>query len=493
MQTSTTNLKPQKIQPQLNNQFGRQAPQAIELENKVLGILMEFNGAWDTVSEYLKTDSFYNDTNKRIFEAISILAAKKFGFEVIGVVNQLTRDGNLEAVGGAYEVMKKTNAANSMVGLDGYCKIITEKYILREIIRMNGELIDLAFDPAADAFQVLDFAETKIFDLSVNSVSNDFSDLNSEMIKVVKHIEELQKQTEDITGVPSDFIELDNITHGWQKTDFIVLAARPSVGKSAFALNLARNAAMHKTKPTSVGFFSLEMNTSQLVERILSAQSEVWLDRFKTGKMEEYHMKILYKKGILALENAKIFIDDTAGLTIQQLRAKCRRMVMKENVGLVIIDYLQLMRSSVKSGGNREQEISNISREIKILAKELKIPIIALSQLSREIEKRAIKTPVLSDLRESGGIEQDADIVGFIYRPSVEDRKNDDELKTTAMVSIAKHRNGALVDLVFNVDDNIQKWKEVGILGKFKDNLTPVKSLDYSQSQKEQDDTEAPF
>jgi replicative DNA helicase len=279
-------------------------------------------------------------------------------------------------------------------------------------------------------------------------------------------MEEMKNKGEDITGVPSGFTCLDKVIHGWQPTDFIVLAARPSVGKSAFALNLARNAAIDKHKPTSVGLFSLEMSLEQLVQRILSAQSGIWLERIKTGNMEEHHMRTLLKKGVMELEKAKVFIDDTAGLTIQQLRSKARRMVMKDHVGLILIDYLQLLKmGGSNKNGNREQEIASISRELKILAKELKIPIIALAQLSREIEKRASKVPVLSDIRESGSIEQDADIVGFLYRPSKEERSQDADLANKGMLSIAKHRNGALVDLAFEADDNIQRWEEVGVLG----------------------------
>jgi replicative DNA helicase len=231
-------------------------------------------------------------------------------------------------------------------------------------------------------------------------------------------------------------------------------------------LNLARNAAIDKHKPTSVGLFSLEMSLEQLVQRILSAQSGIWLERIKTGNMEEHHMRTLLTKGVMQLENAKVFIDDTAGLTIQQLRSKARRMVMKDDVGLILIDYLQLLKmGGSNKNGNREQEIASISRELKILAKELKIPIIALAQLSREIEKRASKVPVLSDIRESGSIEQDADIVGFLYRPSKEERLQDADIANKGMLSIAKHRNGALVDLAFEADDNIQRWEEVGVLG----------------------------
>ena len=473
-QVSTTGLK-----PQANSEFSRLPPQAPNLENYILGAIMN-EPVYDTVAEILKPEHFYITANQMIFEAMGQLARRGRTPDIISVVEQLKSTNRLEDVGGPYFISKINSGVVSAVNIDAHSRVILQKYLLRQLIKITGEINNTAYENGVDIFELLDEAEGKIFDLSVNNVTNDYTNLQQAMVKVVSRISELQQKGEDITGVKSGFANLDRITHGWQPTDLIILAARPSVGKSAFALNLARNAATGNN-PTSVGFFSLEMSTEQLVQRILSAQSEIWLDRIKTGNMEEHHMEKLMKRGVLELENAKIFIDDTAGLSVAQLRSKARRMVMKENVGLIIIDYLQLMKAGVKKGV-REQEISYISSELKILAKELKVPVIALAQLSREVEKRTIKLPVLSDLRESGSIEQDADIVGFIYRPSKEERDQDADLKTKGMVGIAKNRNGKLIDLCFEVDDNIQRWQEIGELGaepisKFR----PVSS-DYTES-----------
>jgi replicative DNA helicase len=464
--TLTIDSKTSTKQAQHSSPFTRIPPQATELENTILGIMMLHRNSIDTVNGILTADCFYSDANQTIFEAINTLIRKGRTPDVVSVVDQLTSEGKIELCGGPYGVSKLTNNVTSSADTEGKCKKVQEKFILRELIRINGEIIDSAYEFGADAFDILDYNESKLLELSSSHLNSDYADLAGSMVRVVKKMEEMKNKGEDITGVPSGFTCLDKVIHGWQPTDFIVLAARPSVGKSAFALNLARNAAIDKHKPTSVGLFSLEMSLEQLVQRILSAQSGIWLERIKTGNMEEHHMRTLLTKGVMQLENAKVFIDDTAGLTIQQLRSKARRMVMKDDVGLILIDYLQLLKmGGSNKNGNREQEIASISRELKILAKELKIPIIALAQLSREIEKRASKVPVLSDIRESGSIEQDADIVGFLYRPSKEERLQDADIANKGMLSIAKHRNGALVDLAFEADDNIQKWEEVGVLG----------------------------
>jgi replicative DNA helicase len=283
------------------------------------------------------------------------------------------------------------------------------------------------------------------------------------LVKTIQRIEDLRHRNEDITGVPSGFASLDRITYGWQNTDLIILAARPSVGKTAFALNLARNAALHPTKPTPVAVFSLEMSAGQLVQRILAAESEIWLEKIARGKMEEHEMKQLYAKGIQRLAQAPIFIDDTAALNIFELRAKCRRLKNINNVGLIIIDYLQLMSGTGDRNSNREQEISTISRSLKGLAKELQVPIVALSQLSREVEKRkeGNKMPQLSDLRESGAIEQDADMVMFLYRPEYYDvttNEMGESNKGETHVRIAKHRNGSLETIKLKALLHIQKF-----------------------------------
>jgi replicative DNA helicase len=321
------------------------------------------------------------------------------------------------------------------------------------MIRIGGQLVQEAYEDSTDVFQLMDDHEGEYQKITLQKTGNTITDLNGELVTRFKRLVELQKRDNHITGIPSGFYSLDLITHGWQNTDLIILAARPAVGKTAFALNLARNATRCKLddgNKINIGFFSLEMSKGQLVDRIIAAESETWLDKIMTGKMEEANLKNIYRDGIQPLSAAGIYIDDTAGLNIYQLRSKARYMIRKFSVNMIIIDYLQLM-SGVEDRriNNREQEISNISRNLKVLAKELNIPIMALSQLSRNVEQRKgdSKTPVLSDLRDSGAIEQDADMVMFMYRPEYYNVVTDGLGESTAgltEISIAKHRNGSL-------------------------------------------------
>jgi replicative DNA helicase len=340
--------------------YGKVPPQAPELEEAVLGACMLEKDTFAQVLEVIQSaDCFYVDAHQKIYAAMRSLFDK-------------------------------------------------------------GTPVDDAYEDSTDVFDLLDQAESKIYEVTSTHLRNNYETIDSVLVKTIQRIEDMRHKNEDITGVPTGFPTLDRITYGWQNTDLIILAARPSVGKTAFALNLARNAALHPTKPTPVAFFSLEMSAGQLVQRILSAESEIWLEKISRGKLEEHEMKQLYARGIQRLSQAPLFVDDTPALNIFELRAKCRRLKNANNIGMIIIDYLQLMSGTAENrNSNREQEISNISRSLKGLAKELQVPIIALSQLSREVEKRkdGNKMPQLSDLRESGAIEQDADMVCFLYRP----------------------------------------------------------------------------
>lgn len=446
--------------------FGKIQPQAKELEEAVLGAIMIEKSAFDTVIEILKPECFYLDANQRIFRAMQGLAAKSMPIDLLTVVEELRSREELEMVGGAYYVSRLTNAVVSSANIDAHSRIILQKFIQRELIRISGEIIGDAYEDGTDAFDLMDVAESKLFEITNNHLRKNFDDINTVLVKTIQKIEDMRSRDEDITGVPSGFASLDKVTYGWQPTDLIILAARPSVGKTAFALNLARSAALHPTKPTGVGFFSLEMSAAQLVTRILSAESEILLEKITRGKLEEHEMKQLYKRGIDRLSNAPIYIDDTAGLNIFELRAKCRRLKNKHNVGIIIIDYLQLMTGTGENrNGNREQEISKISRDLKGLAKELQVPIIALSQLSREVEKRkdGAKIPQLSDLRESGAIEQDADMVMFLYRPEyyeITANEMGESNKGETHVKIAKHRNGSLETIKLKALLHIQKFIE---------------------------------
>lgn len=481
--------------------YGKIPPHSVEIEKSVLGAMLVQN-CWETVSEIITEECFYTEAHQEIFIAIKNLVSKNNHIDLVSVVEQLSRNETLEMVGGAFYVSKLTDGITSSVGVDNKCRIIKEKHILRELIRITGEIHNAAYEDSGDAFSILDEAENKILQISNKHLNNDYTNLQAGLVKVISRIEELRASDENITGVPTGFKNLDSITHGWQPTDLIILAARPSVGKTAFALNLAKNASLNDVKKVNVGFFSLEMSTGQLINRLLSCESDVWLDRLLTGKLEDSHMDQIHRKGVVNLGNAKMFIDDSAGLNIFQLKSKARRMVNKDKVGLIIIDYLQLMTGE-KGVSSREQQISNISRELKVMAKNLKVPVIALSQLSREVEKRSSKVPQLSDLRESGAIEQDADMVMFLYRPDDEDVKKDADLKGTGTLGIKKHRNGSCEDLLFKVNNNIQRWTEVGLLESYKPNAEVEPSIpgggnwkhvpkDFTQSKNNRED-DAPF
>ncbi len=447
--------------------YGKVPPQARDLEEAVLGAIMLEKSAFDTVIEILKPECFYVDAHQRIFRAMQSLAQKSMPIDLLTVVEELRMKEELELVGGPYFVTKLTNAVVSSANIEAHSRIILQKFIQRDLIRISGEIISDAYEDSTDVFDLLDDAESKLFEITNNHLRKNFDSIDSVLVKTIQRIEDMRNRQEDITGVPSGFGTLDKVTYGWQPTDLVILAARPAVGKTAFALNLVRNAALHSKKPTPVAFFSLEMSSSQLVQRILSAESEIWLEKIARGKMEDHEMQQLYKNGIQRLQNAPIFIDDTPALNIFELRAKCRRLKNKHNLGMIIIDYLQLMSGTGdKRSSNREQEISTISRNLKGLAKELGIPIIALSQLSREVEKRkdGEKMPQLSDLRESGAIEQDADMVMFLYRPeyyNITANEMGESNKGETHVRIAKHRNGSLETIKLRALLHIQKFVEM--------------------------------
>ena len=444
--------------------YGKIPPQARDLEEAVLGAVMLEKSAFDTIVEILKPECFYVDAHQEIFKSFQSLALKSMPIDMLTVVEELKFNEKLDEIGGPYYITRLTNAVVSTANIEAHSRIILQKFIQRELIRISGEIIGDAYEDSTDVFDLLDDSETKMFNITNNYLKKNYEDIGNALAKAINRIDELRTKKEDISGVPSGFPSIDRVTYGWQATDLIILAARPSVGKTALALNLARNAALDKRKKTPVAIFSLEMSSSQLVQRLLSAQSEIPLEKIARGKLEDYEYQQLHTKGIKQLEAAPIFIDDTAALNIFEFRAKARRLVNKHNVGLIIIDYLQLMSGVGNGGANREQEISNISRNLKALAKELNIPIIALSQLSRAVETRKeSKMPQLSDLRESGAIEQDADMVMFIYRPEYYEtfaNENGESTKGETHIKIAKHRNGSLENIKLRALLHIQKFEE---------------------------------
>ncbi len=448
-----------------NMMFGKVPPQAKEIEEAVLGAIMLEKSAFDTVNDILQPECFYSEANQRIFKAIHSLAGKHLPIDLLTVVEELKLKEDLELVGGPYYVSKLTNNVISSANIEAHSRIVLQKFLLRELIRVGGEMVGLAYEDSTDVFDLLDEAEEKVCGLRMNNVRKNFKSLQSVIQKNLQLIDELRHKDEAITGVESQFPDLDKITCGWQDTDLIILAARPGVGKTAFALTMAKNAAKsfreiylnNKSNPQkSVAFFSLEMNDRQLVNRVLSAESLIWMWRLKNGKMDNAQMESLYK-GAERLNDCHLFIDDTGALKIQEFKTKARILKRKHNVGLIIIDYLQLMKDPTKK--MREQEISSISSTLKEMAKELEIPIIALSQLSREFGKleKGHREPQLSDLRESGAIEQDADMVLFLYPPSESEMAEDASLRSIVYAKIEKFRNGtAPVKFISKFDKDTQ-------------------------------------
>jgi replicative DNA helicase len=478
--------------------YGYIPPQARELEDAVLGACMLEKTAFDRVAEILSPECFYVDAHQRIFKAMVALSANNLPIDMLTVGEQLKKQEELDMVGGPYYIMTLTNAVTSGANVEAHSRYVLEKHILRELIVVGGNMTRDAYQDATDVFDLLDKSETALYAIANKHLKKDFTSAEISATRVVSRIEDMRNNPEELSGVTSGYPSIDKVTHGWQKTDLIILAARPSVGKTAFALNLALNAAGHpdKSKRIPVGFFSLEMSADQCTQRILSAMSEIWLEKIARGRMEEHEMRQLYKRGVEALSEVPIFIDDSAALNVFELRAKVRRMVAKHNCGMIIIDYLQLMSGTGENkNSNREQEISKISREIKKLAKELQVPIIALSQLSREVEKRkeGNKMPQLSDLRESGAIEQDADMVMFLYRPEYYEVTADEfgeSNKGETHVKIAKHRNGTLETIKLMAQLHIQKfieYEEINITSHqgmhMGGNWKPVRDIDNSGPQ----------
>jgi replicative DNA helicase len=423
--------------------LGRIPPQALDLEEAVLGALLLERDALTSVIDILKPDIFYKEAHQKIFKAISILFADTEPIDILTVTNKLKTLGQLDEVGGPYYISQLTNRVGSTANIEFHTRILAQKFIQRELIRVSSSTIKDAFEDSTDVFNLLDRAEQSLFDISENNFRRESLDMKTLVMEAIKEIEKAKNSEGKLRGVPSGFTELDRLTAGWQKSDLVVIAARPGMGKTAFALSLTRNAAI---AGYPVAFFSLEMSSVQLATRLISSETEISGEKLKKGELREDEWRQLNTK-IKSLEDASIFIDDTPALSIFELRAKCRRLKEQHQIQLIVIDYIQLMRAGDNTG-NREQEISSISRSLKALAKELNVPVLVLSQLNRSVETRGgLKKPQLSDLRESGAIEQDADIVLFIYRPEyygITEDDNNVDTKGKGEIIIAKHRNGSL-------------------------------------------------
>ncbi|GJM30245.1 MAG: replicative DNA helicase [Cyclobacteriaceae bacterium] len=427
--------------------LGKLPPQAVELEEAVLGALMLEKDALTTVIDILKPQSFYKDANQEVYTAIVILFNNSEPVDMLTVANQLRELGKLEIVGGAYYLTELTSRVNSAANIEFHARIVAEMAIKRELIRISSEIQKDAFEDTTDAFLLLDRTEQALFEVSESNVRKNYADMRSIMREALNELEARKDHKDGLTGVPSGFTSLDRITSGWQNSDLVIIAARPGMGKTAFVVTAMRNAAVDFNQPVAI--FSLEMSNIQLVNRLISAEAELESEKIKKGSLADYEWEQLVHK-TAKLTSAPIFIDDTPALSILELRAKCRRLKAQHDVKLIIVDYLQLMTGDSTRGnnGNREQEIASISRSLKNIAKELDVPVVALSQLSRAVETRGgDKRPQLSDLRESGSIEQDADLVMFLYRPEyygITEDENGQPTHGLGEVIIAKHRNGSL-------------------------------------------------
>ena len=460
----TTSLAAKKIDKSriISLEKGKIPPQAVELEEAVLGAMMIDKKGIDDVIDILSSDAFYDSKHQEIYAVIYELFQNSEPIDLLTVSNLLKKNGKLEFVGGDFFLIRLTQKVASSAHIEFHARIILQKYIQRRLISISSEIIENAYDESTDVFDLLDDAEGKLFEVTQGNLKKSSEDAGSLVKQALKKIQEIGNQ-EGMSGLATGFTKLDALTSGWQPSDLVIIAARPGMGKTAFVISMAKNMAIDFNHGVAV--FSLEMSSVQLITRMISSETGLTSEKLRKGNLEPHEWEQLNVK-VKKLSDAPIFIDDTPSLSIFDLRAKARRLVSQHGVKIIVIDYLQLMTAGGKAGGNREQEISMISRNLKALAKELAVPVIALSQLSRAVETRGgSKRPLLSDLRESGAIEQDADIVSFIFRPEYYGMTEWDDDEHTPCEGqgefiVAKHRNGGL--------DNI-RLKFTGHLAKFSD------------------------
>ncbi len=433
-------------------EIGKVPPHDIEAEQAILGSMLTDKDAVISALEVLKEDSFYREDNRAIFSAILSLYSKSEPVDIITVKSELTEQGNFERVGGLEYLAGLPERVPTTANVDMYIKIVEEKASLRSLIQTSNEMISLGYDESENADSILEMAERKVFELTQKKNTKGYTPLKDVLVESFNELEKLYNQKGFITGVPSGFIDFDRKTAGLHNSDLIILAARPAMGKSAFAINIATNAAVKSHIPVAI--FNLEMSKAQVGNRILCSEAMVDSNKVRTGLLEDDDwVKLATTLGTLS--DAPIYIDDTPGINITGIRTKCRKLKMEKNIGLIVIDYLQLIQGTGKTN-SREQEIAEISRSLKVLAKELDVPVIALSQLSRSSEQRNDKRPMLSDLRESGSIEQDADIVVFLYRDDYYNKES--EKRNIAEVIIAKQRSGDTGTVELNWMGNYTKF-----------------------------------
>lgn len=455
MATPTNKTKRKTIQPTTiikvgANELGKLPPQALELEASVIGALMIEKEAFSSITDLLRPESFYSDQHRHIFEAVQALSAKDAPIDVLSVAEQLKQSGKLEQAGGVIYLSDLTRRVASAAHIRYHAQIIAQKATARDLISAACQIEEKGYDETQDVDELVEEATAKIFEISQRAQKRDVTHIYPVITEAFDRMHKASENEGNISGIPSGFTELDKITSGWQKSDLVIIAARPAMGKTAFVLSMAKNIAVDFNIPVAI--FSLEMSNVQLVNRLIMNVCEIEGNKIRNGRLTKAEWDKL-DNSIGVLQNAPIYVDDTPGLSVFELQSKARKLVKEHKIQMIIIDYLQLMNANGMNFGSREQEVSIISRNLKGLAKELDIPVIALSQLSRAVEKRDSsnsnvdgKKPLLSDLRESGAIEQDADMVCFIHRPEyykLYDDGNGKDLRGLGQIIVAKHRNGA--------------------------------------------------
>ena len=482
---ATTQKRPARTtkvsKEKLTDEYGHLQPQAPELEKAVLGALMIEKDAYSLVSEILKPESFYEHRHQLIYAAITDLAIQQRPIDLLTVTEHLRFMGNLDEVGGPFYITQLSGMMASSAHIEYHARIIAQKYLARELITFTSNIQKKAFDETEDVDDIMQEAEGRLFEISQQNMKKDYTQINPVIQEAYEMLRTAAARTDGLSGLASGFHKLDKMTSGWQNSDLIIIAARPAMGKTAFVLSMAKNIAVNNKVP--VALFSLEMSNVQLVNRLIVNVCEIPGEKIKSGQLAPYEWGQLDYK-IKELYDAPLYVDDTPSLSVFELRTKARRLVREHDVKIIIIDYLQLMNASGMSFGSRQEEVSTISRSLKGLAKELNIPIIALSQLNRGVENREGvdgKRPQLSDLRESGAIEQDADMVCFIHRPEYykiyTDEKGND-LHGMAEIIIAKHRNGAVGDVLLRFRGEFARFQnpedEMIVPLPTEENATPV-------------------
>ncbi len=493
---NTGHIKPLRKDSPDGLNLGKVQPQAVPVEQVVLGALLIDRDALTVVMDYLSPESFYLPAHQVIYESMINLFEQTLPVDLHTVYEALKKSGELDQLESPHYLVDLTNKVASSANIEYHARIIVQKHIQRELIRVSTEVINKSFDETKDVFELLDEAETGLFNITQNNLNRSYSAIKELVIQARKQMEKLAEEDADNLGVASGFTAVDRITSGWQRSDLIIVAARPGMGKTSFTLALAKNAAMDHNQGVAV--FSLEMSSLQLTNKLLSMDASITSNKIRDAKDLTDTDWTKLNRSIERLSDADIFIDDTPQINIFELRAKCRRLKMQHDIQLIIIDYLQLMSGGMDNkNGNREQEISKISRALKAMAKELDVPVIALSQLSRQVESRPDKRPQLSDLRESGAIEQDADMVIFLYRADYYDQAEPGEEEKTE-VHIAKHRNGPTANVpvrFIGPYTRFEEWEETGFDGF---NPSTANSSDSiitmaSRMNDDEDDTDAPF